>query len=129
MLKYLSTLLYNHYMIGPIINPDKKPNKKKLMNDYNAALRSLDEDINVENFTSKCLLDLLVEGVYRDKMDRDVDGCSSGLYMLHEAAECYFGGKIALKTKLSSPRSGLEGSSYKKAHAKASASFSFSQYV
>ena len=62
MLKYLSTLLYNHYMIVPIINPDKKPNKKKLMNDYNAALRSLDEDINVENFTSKCLLDLLVEG-------------------------------------------------------------------
>lgn len=62
MLKYLSTLLYNHYMIGPIINTEKKPNKKKLMNDYNAALRTLDEDMNVETFTSKCLLDLLVEG-------------------------------------------------------------------
>ena len=61
LLKYLSTLLYNHYMITPLIK-DKKPIKKKLMNDYNNVLRSLDEDINVEDFTSKCLLDLLVEG-------------------------------------------------------------------
>ena len=60
MLKYLSTLLYNHYMIVPIINPDKKPNKKKLMNDYNAALRSLDEDINVENFrTYQSICDMI----------------------------------------------------------------------
>lgn len=58
---YLATLLYNHYMITPVIG-DKKPNKKKLMNDYNAALRSLDEDMTVEEFTSKCLLDLLIEG-------------------------------------------------------------------
>lgn len=62
MLKYLSTLLYNHYMISPLIGAEKKPNKKKLMNDYNAVLRTLDEDLTVEDFTSKSLLDLLVEG-------------------------------------------------------------------
>lgn len=61
LLKYLSTLLFNHYMITPLVK-EKKPVKKKLMNDYNNVLRSLDEDINVEDFTSKCLLDLLVEG-------------------------------------------------------------------
>lgn len=62
MLKYLSTLLYNHYMVSPLIGAEKKPNKKKLMNDYNAVLRTLDEDLTVEDFTSKSLLDLLVEG-------------------------------------------------------------------
>ena len=61
MLKYLSTMLYNHYMITPLVN-DKKPNKKKLLNDYNAVLRTLDEDMNVETFTSRVLLDLLIEG-------------------------------------------------------------------
>ena len=62
MLKYLSTLLYNHYMISPVFNLDKKPNRKKLMTDYNGALRTLDEDMNVEQFTSKVLLDLLIVG-------------------------------------------------------------------
>lgn len=62
LLKYLSTLLYNHYMVTPLLANEKKPLRKKLMNDYNGVLRSLDEDINVEDFTSKCLLDLLVEG-------------------------------------------------------------------
>lgn len=61
MLKYLSTLLYNHYMISPNFG-EKKPNRKKLMNDYNSALRTLDEDLTVEQFTSRCLLDLLIEG-------------------------------------------------------------------
>ena len=62
LLKYLSTLLYNHYMITPLIDTDKKPNHKKLMKDYNAVLRTLDEDINVEEFTKKTLLSLLLEG-------------------------------------------------------------------
>ena len=62
LLKYLSTLFYNQYMISPVIGNDKKPNKKKLMADYNSALRSLDEDIRVEEFTSKALLDLLIDG-------------------------------------------------------------------
>ena len=61
MLKYLSTLLYNHYMITPLTDEKKVP-KKKLMNDYNAALRSLDEDLTVEKLTGKVLLDLLIEG-------------------------------------------------------------------
>ena len=62
VLKYLSTLLYNHYMISPVFANEKKPNKKKLMNDYNSLLRCLDEDMNVETFTQKVLLDLLIEG-------------------------------------------------------------------
>lgn len=32
------------------------------MKDYNAALRTLDEDIEVETFTSRALLDMLIEG-------------------------------------------------------------------
>ena len=62
LLIYLATILYNHYMITPLKPSGKAPNKKKLLNDYNAVLRTLDEDINVEQFTSKALLDLLVEG-------------------------------------------------------------------
>ena len=61
MLKYLSTLLFNHYMITPLSGEKKIP-KKKLMNDYNAALRALDEDLTVETLSSKILLDLLIEG-------------------------------------------------------------------
>ena len=61
MLKYLSTLMFNQYMITPLTN-DKKVPKKKLMNDYNAALRALDEDLTVETLTSRLLLDLLIEG-------------------------------------------------------------------
>lgn len=61
MLKYLSTLLYNHYMITPLIHEKKVP-KKKLLNDYTAALRTLDEDLTVEQLTGRILLDLLIEG-------------------------------------------------------------------
>ena len=61
ILEYFANLYYNYYIISPIFD-DKKPNKKKLMKDYNAALRSLDEDIKVETFTNKVLLDLLIEG-------------------------------------------------------------------
>lgn len=61
LLDYLSGIFYNQYYISPIIL-DKKPNAKKLMNDYNAALRTLDEDIKVESFTTQVLSDLLLEG-------------------------------------------------------------------
>lgn len=61
LLEYFAYLYYNYYIISPIFD-DKKPNKKKLLKDYNAALRTLDEDIQVETFTNKCLLDLLIEG-------------------------------------------------------------------
>ena len=54
-----------------------------------------------------------------DKRDNDVEGRSSGLYMLHEVAESYFGGKIAKRTGKSSPREGLGGSTYNKAHRRA----------
>lgn len=61
LLEYFAYLYYNYYIISPIFD-EKKPNKKKLMKDYNAALRTLDEDIQVETFTNKVLLDLLIEG-------------------------------------------------------------------
>jgi len=60
LLEYFAYIFYNSYIISPIM--DGKTNKKKLMKDYNAALRTLDEDIEVERFTSSALLDLLIEG-------------------------------------------------------------------
>lgn len=61
LLEYFAYIYYNSYIISPIFD-DKKPNKKKLMKDYNAVLRTLDEDIGVETFTTRVLLDLLIEG-------------------------------------------------------------------
>ena len=51
-----------------------------------------------------------------DKMDNDVEGYSSGLYMLHEVSEAYFGGKIAQRKGIASPREGIQGSTYHNAH-------------
>ncbi len=61
LLEYFAYIYYNSYIISPIFL-DGKANKKKLMKDYNAALRTLDEDIQVERFTCQALLDLLIEG-------------------------------------------------------------------
>jgi hypothetical protein len=61
LLEYFAYIYYNFYIISPIFG-DKKPNKKKLLKDYNAALRTLDEDMKVEKFTTQALLDLLLEG-------------------------------------------------------------------
>lgn len=62
LLEYFANIYLNQYMVYPIFTEGKQPNKTKLMKDYNAVLRSLDEDIRVEDFTSKILLDLLIEG-------------------------------------------------------------------
>lgn len=62
LLEYFAYIFYNQYIISPVFNEGKKPNKKKLLKDYEAALRTLDEDITVENFTSQALLDMLIEG-------------------------------------------------------------------
>lgn len=62
LLEYFAYIFYNQYIISPVFNEGKKPNKKKLIKDYEAALRTLDEDITVENFTSQALLDMLIEG-------------------------------------------------------------------
>lgn len=61
LLEYLAHIYYNSYIISPIF-VDGKANKKKLMKDYNGALRTLDEDMQVEKFTTQALLDLLIEG-------------------------------------------------------------------
>lgn len=62
ILEYFAYTYYNNYIISPIFEEGKKPNKKKMMKDYNAILRTLDEDIQVETFTNRVLLDLLIEG-------------------------------------------------------------------
>lgn len=62
LLEYFAYIYYNQYIISPVFVEGKKPNKKKLIKDYEAALRTLDEDIQVESFTSQVLLDLLIEG-------------------------------------------------------------------
>lgn len=62
LLEYFAYIYYNSYIVSPLLDENKKPNNKKLMKDYNAILRTLDEDIQVESFTNRVLLDLLIEG-------------------------------------------------------------------
>lgn len=63
LLEYFAYIYYNQYIVMPIMNDGTKASaKKKLMKDYNEALRTLDEDIKVEDFTSQALLNLLIEG-------------------------------------------------------------------
>ena len=62
LLEYFAYIYYNQYVISPIFNDGKPSAKKKLMKDYNEALRTLDEDIKVEDFATQSLLNLLIEG-------------------------------------------------------------------
>ena len=62
ILDYLANIYYNHYFITPLFPDGKVGNKKKLLKDYNAALKTLDEDMCVETFTTATLLELLKEG-------------------------------------------------------------------
>ncbi len=47
-------------------------------------------------------------------------GVEAGMYECHEFTESYEAGKISLKRKFSSPRAGLAGSVYLRAHNRAS---------
>lgn len=49
-----------------------------------------------------------------NKIDNATD--TNGVALMHEITESYAGGEIALKTKRSSPRPGLDGSTYREAH-------------
>lgn len=57
------------------------------------------------------------------KLDIEVGDKNTGGYMLHEVMESYYGGTIALEPRLSrrtsSPRQGVEGSTYDQAHSMA----------
>jgi len=53
------------------------------------------------------------------KYDKSVGDTRAGLTMVHELAESFFGGQIALQTKTSSPIAGFEGSTYDEAHSRA----------
>ena len=59
---YYATLFLNYYYVSPIGLMGKAVNKKKLEKEYNETLDFLDEEINVENFTTQVLIDILVEG-------------------------------------------------------------------
>ena len=62
LLEYFANIYYNQYIVSPLFNENKKPNRKKFSNDYNTVLRILDEDLSVENFTTEALLNILIEG-------------------------------------------------------------------
>lgn len=51
-----------------------------------------------------------------EDFDKSVGDNKPGLTMVHELAESYFGGIIALKSKKSSPYAGISGSTYNEAH-------------
>ena len=51
-----------------------------------------------------------------EKFDKSVGDNKPGLTMIHELAESYYGGKIALERKHSSPHAGISGSTYNEAH-------------
>ena len=53
------------------------------------------------------------------KYDKSVGDTRAGLTMVHELAESYYGGQIALQNQKSSPVAGSEGSTYNEAHSMA----------
>ena len=61
ILDYLASIFYNDYFISPLTVDSKFGNRKKLIKDYNVALKTLDEDMQVEKFTQDALLNLLKE--------------------------------------------------------------------
>ena len=54
-----------------------------------------------------------------EEFDKSVGDHKPGLTMIHELAESYYGGQIALEKKQSSPFAGIYGSTYDEAHKKA----------
>ena len=51
-----------------------------------------------------------------EEYDKSMGDSKAGLTMIHEMAEGYFGGKIAMRKKKSSPMAGVTGSTYNRAH-------------
>ena len=51
-----------------------------------------------------------------EEYDKSMGDKEAGLTMIHEMAEGYFGGKIAMRKKESSPMAGVTGSTYNRAH-------------
>ena len=51
-----------------------------------------------------------------EEYDKSMGDEKAGLTMIHEMAEGYFGGKIAMRKKKSSPMAGVTGSTYNRAH-------------
>ncbi len=59
---YYAALYLCYYYVTPTEIEGKTVNKKKLEKEYREVLKFLDDEINVENFTLKILVDILVEG-------------------------------------------------------------------
>lgn len=61
IIMYYATLYLGYYYVSPV-DIVGKVNNKKLDKEYNDTLAFLDDEINVEDFTIKVLMDLLIEG-------------------------------------------------------------------
>ena len=61
---YYATLFLNYYYVSPVdlSSTGRTVNKKKLEKEYNDVLAFLDDEIKVEDFTVRILIDILVDG-------------------------------------------------------------------
>lgn len=61
---YYATLFLNYYYVSPVdlSSTGRTVNKKKLEKEYNDVLAFLDDEIKVEDFTVRTLIDILVDG-------------------------------------------------------------------
>lgn len=62
IIMYYATLFLYYYYVSPVDIEEKRINDKKLSAEYHEVLKFLDDEINVENFTMKVLMDILIEG-------------------------------------------------------------------
>lgn len=62
IIMYYATLYLAYYYVSPVEIENKTVNKKKLEKEYREVLRFLDDEINVEDFTVRVLIDILTEG-------------------------------------------------------------------
>lgn len=84
ILDYLASIFYNEYFISPLTVDSKFGNRKKLIKDYNIALKTLDEDMQVEKFTGEVLLNLLKEGqayYYIESYKKGKEECFKAIQM------------------------------------------------
>lgn len=71
---YYAAIYLDYYYVTPTEVEGKGVNKKKLEKEYRDTLKFLDDEINVENFTLSCLIDILTEGAvfyYYDFVNMD----------------------------------------------------------
>ena len=67
---YYATLFLNYYYVSPVdlSSTGRTVNKKKLEKEYNDVLAFLDDEIKVEDFTVRTLIDILVDGKFEEDL-------------------------------------------------------------